>query len=62
MRTVAGAFAFGTGFYDTAGAQHLITTWAAGGEHLQRTMLKVTLRICQAFRLRDSFQIRSGRE
>lgn len=35
---------------------------AAGGEHLWRTVPKVTPKISQAARLRDSLQTRSGRE
>ena len=34
-------------------------TWAAGGEHLQGSVLKVMLEIGPTVRLRDNFQIRT---
>lgn len=41
-------------------AQYLIIICTAEGEHLQRTVSKVTLK--SAYKLRNSFQVRSGRE
>lgn len=46
--------------YYAAGAQYLIIIWTSKGDHLQGTMSMVTLKMRQASRLTDNFQIISG--